>query len=181
MAREREREREREKETLGISALTIAINRYWLTIFIHSPSFFSPPVKYLLPRWTCTSRYSILIGNFRFIEGREILIAMVLGSVFAILRHPEDFIPLMRLKMTAARSGGEIPPGDHWTFSYRMLTKVSRSFSLVVRELPSELRNSVRSLIFSSFFLLFFADFGCLGTYEYHNWIIYLWIKLIYA
>ncbi|CAA6663588.1 unnamed protein product [Spirodela intermedia] len=68
---------------------------------------------------------------------------MVLRSLWTIIDHPEDLMPLVRLKMAVARIEKEIPAEPHWAFCYGMLTKVSRSFALVIQQLCTELRNAV--------------------------------------
>nr|ARE29881.1 squalene synthase [Trichosanthes truncata]ARE29882.1 squalene synthase [Trichosanthes truncata] len=66
-----------------------------------------------------------------------------MGSLGAILRHPDDFYPLLKLKMAARQVEKQIPPEPHWGFCYTMLHKVSRSFALVIQQLKPELRNAV--------------------------------------
>ncbi|KAL3749429.1 hypothetical protein ACJRO7_010527 [Eucalyptus globulus] len=66
-----------------------------------------------------------------------------MGSWGAILRHPGDFYPLMKLKMAASNAEKQIPPQPHWAFCYSMLHKVSRSFALVIQQLGTELRDAV--------------------------------------
>lgn len=66
-----------------------------------------------------------------------------MGSLGAILKHPDDFYPLMKLKMAARNAEKQIPPEPHWAFCYTMLHKVSRSFALVIQQLGTELRNAV--------------------------------------
>ncbi|XP_010526914.1 PREDICTED: squalene synthase 1-like [Tarenaya hassleriana] len=61
----------------------------------------------------------------------------------AILRHPDEFYPLLKLKMAAKKAEKQIPPEPHWGFCYSMLHKVSRSFALVIQQLGTELRNAV--------------------------------------
>ena len=68
-----------------------------------------------------------------------------MGSLGAILSHPDDFYPLLKLKMAVRHAGKQIPPEPHWAFCYTMLHKVSRSFGLVIQQLDTELRNAVRS------------------------------------
>ncbi|GFY89904.1 squalene synthase 1 [Actinidia rufa] len=65
-----------------------------------------------------------------------------MGSFGAILRHPDDFYPLLKLKMAVRHAGKQIPPEPHWAFCYTMLHKVSRSFGLVIQQLDTELRNA---------------------------------------
>jgi len=66
-----------------------------------------------------------------------------MGSLGTILKHPDEFYPLLKLKMAAKNAEKQIPPEPHWGFCYYMLHKVSRSFSLVIQQLGVELRNAV--------------------------------------
>lgn len=66
-----------------------------------------------------------------------------MGSWGAILRHPDEFYPLLKLKKAAKIAEKQIPPEPHWGFCYSMLHKVSRSFSLVIQQLGTQLRNAV--------------------------------------
>uniref|UniRef100_A0A7N0TVR8 Squalene synthase n=1 Tax=Kalanchoe fedtschenkoi TaxID=63787 RepID=A0A7N0TVR8_KALFE len=61
----------------------------------------------------------------------------------AILKHPDDVVPLLKLKVAAKRAEKQIPPEPHWAFCYTMLHKVSRSFALVIQQLGPELRDAV--------------------------------------
>ncbi|GAV62379.1 SQS_PSY domain-containing protein [Cephalotus follicularis] len=66
-----------------------------------------------------------------------------MGSLAAILKHPDDFYPLLKMKMAARHAEKQIPSEPHWAFCYTMLHKVSRSFSLVIQQLGTDLRNAV--------------------------------------
>nr|AMT75533.1 squalene synthase [Panax sokpayensis] len=66
-----------------------------------------------------------------------------MGSLGAILKHPEDFYPLLKLKFAARHAEKQIPPEPHWAFCYSMLHKVSRSFGLVIQQLGPQLRDAV--------------------------------------
>ncbi|KAK9286087.1 hypothetical protein L1049_014467 [Liquidambar formosana] len=66
-----------------------------------------------------------------------------MGSLGAILKHPDDIYPLLKLKMAARHAEKQIPVEAHWGFCYSMLHKVSRSFALVIQQLDPELRNAV--------------------------------------
>lgn len=66
-----------------------------------------------------------------------------MGSLGAVLKNPDDFYPLLKLKMAARHAEKQIPPEPHWAFCYTMLHKVSRSFALVIQQLTPELRNAV--------------------------------------
>ncbi|KAG6762898.1 hypothetical protein POTOM_033425 [Populus tomentosa] len=66
-----------------------------------------------------------------------------MGSLGAILKHPDDLYPLLKLKMAVKHAAKQIPSEPHWAFCYSMLIRVSRSFSFVVQQLGTELRNAV--------------------------------------
>ncbi|KMT00352.1 hypothetical protein BVRB_9g216620 isoform A [Beta vulgaris subsp. vulgaris] len=66
-----------------------------------------------------------------------------MGSLGAILKHPDEFYPLLKLKMAVKEAEKQIPPEAHWGFCYSMLHKVSRSFALVIQQLGTDLRNAV--------------------------------------
>ncbi|RYR69791.1 hypothetical protein Ahy_A03g016341 isoform B [Arachis hypogaea] len=66
-----------------------------------------------------------------------------MGSLGAIMKHPDDLYPLLKLKMAAKKAEKQIPSEPHWRFCYTMLHKVSRSFALVIQQLGTELRNAV--------------------------------------
>ncbi|RZB74142.1 Squalene synthase 1 isoform C [Glycine soja] len=85
-----------------------------------------------------------------------------MGSLGAILKHPDDFYPLLKLKMAARNAEKQIPPEPHWAFCYTMLHKVSRSFALVIQQLGIELRNAV-----CIFYLVLRALDTVGGTKEY--------------
>ena len=111
-----------------------------------------------------------------------------MGSLGAILKHPVDIYPLLKLKMAAKHAEKQIPREPHWAFCYSMLPRVSRSFALVIQQLDTELRNAVSiiSIAFScviclvlislSLYLRFglwlFVDYGFfhLCRYAYFIW-----------
>ncbi|KAK6121489.1 hypothetical protein DH2020_044768 [Rehmannia glutinosa] len=64
-------------------------------------------------------------------------------SLRAILRHPDDLYPMVKLKLAARQAEKQIPPEPHWAFCYTMLHKVSRSFGLVIQQLDTDLRDAV--------------------------------------
>ncbi|XP_059314269.1 squalene synthase [Lycium ferocissimum] len=66
-----------------------------------------------------------------------------MGSLRAILKNPDDLYPLIKLKLAARHAEKQIPPEPHWGFCYSMLHKVSRSFALVIQQLPVQLRDAV--------------------------------------
>jgi farnesyl-diphosphate farnesyltransferase len=66
-----------------------------------------------------------------------------MGSLGTMLRYPDDIYPLLKMKRAIEKAEKQIPPEPHWGFCYSMLHKVSRSFSLVIQQLNTELRNAV--------------------------------------
>lgn len=74
-----------------------------------------------------------------------------MGTMGAILRHPEDVYPLFKLKMAARSAEKQIPPQPHWAFCYSMLHNVSRSFALVIQQLGPDLRDAVSPFPSSDF------------------------------
>lgn len=66
-----------------------------------------------------------------------------MGSLGAILKHPDDLYPLLKLKIAARQAEKQIPREPHWSFCYTMLHKVSRSFAFVIQQLGPDLRNAV--------------------------------------
>ncbi|XP_012449773.1 squalene synthase 2 [Gossypium raimondii] len=66
-----------------------------------------------------------------------------MGSLGALMKHPDDFYPLLKLKMAARNAEKQIPSEPHWGFCFSMLHKVSRSFALVIQQLDTELRHAV--------------------------------------
>nr|XP_029143819.1 squalene synthase isoform X2 [Arachis hypogaea] len=66
-----------------------------------------------------------------------------MGSLGAVMKHPDDLFPLVKLKMAMRHAEKQIPPQPHWCFCYTMLQKVSRSFALVIQQLDTDLRNAV--------------------------------------
>ncbi|GMH02787.1 hypothetical protein Nepgr_004626 [Nepenthes gracilis] len=90
-----------------------------------------------IPRYYCLTTGLLDPHNSAFSNSE------VMGTVRAILQHPDDFYPLLKLKMAVAQAEKQIPPEPHWGFCYSMLHKVSRSFALVIQQLGSDLRNAV--------------------------------------
>ncbi|KAB2043255.1 hypothetical protein ES319_D01G003600v1 [Gossypium barbadense] len=66
-----------------------------------------------------------------------------MGSLGALMKHPDDFYPLLKLKMAARNAEKQIPSEPRWGFCFSMLHKVSRSFALVIQQLDTELRHAV--------------------------------------
>jgi hypothetical protein len=83
-----------------------------------------------------------------------------MGSLVAILKNPDEFYPLLKLKMAARHAEKQIPREPHWGFCYTMLQKVSRSFAMVIQQLDSNLRNAV-SPKFKALALFYFLAHMC--------------------
>ncbi|XP_010447047.1 PREDICTED: inactive squalene synthase 2-like [Camelina sativa] len=66
-----------------------------------------------------------------------------MGSLSTILRHPDELYPLLKLKIAINKAQKQIPLEPNLAFCYTMLHKVSKSFSLVIQQLGTELRNAV--------------------------------------
>ncbi|ESQ53653.1 hypothetical protein EUTSA_v10025392mg [Eutrema salsugineum] len=66
-----------------------------------------------------------------------------MGSLSTIVRHPDEIYPLLKLKIAITKAQNQIPLEPHLAFCYSMLQKVSKSFSLVIQQLATELRNAV--------------------------------------
>ncbi|KAL0298027.1 UNVERIFIED_CONTAM: Squalene synthase 12 [Sesamum calycinum] len=66
-----------------------------------------------------------------------------MGSLRAILRHPDDLYPMVKLKLAVRSAEKQIPAEPHWAFCYSMLHKVSRSFGLVIQQLDTDLRDAL--------------------------------------
>ncbi|KAK7283525.1 hypothetical protein RIF29_13095 [Crotalaria pallida] len=82
------------------------------------------------------------IRSIRF-EDSELEKEIGMGSMGAIVKHPGDLYPLLKLKFAVRQAEKQIPSQPHWAFCYSMLHKVSRSFSLVIQQLCPDLRNAV--------------------------------------
>ncbi|WMV13135.1 hypothetical protein MTR67_006520 [Solanum verrucosum] len=93
-----------------------------------------------------------------------------MGTLRAILKNPDDLYPLIKLKLAARHAEKQIPPEPHWGFCYLMLQKVSRSFALVIQQLPVELRDAV-----CIFYLVLRAldTVGKLGYYHLNLFVLY--------
>ncbi|KAF8033366.1 LOW QUALITY PROTEIN: hypothetical protein BT93_D2084 [Corymbia citriodora subsp. variegata] len=64
-----------------------------------------------------------------------------MGSLGAILKHPDELYPLLKLKMEARNADKQIPQQPHWRFCYSML--LLKTFAFVIEQLPTKLRDSV--------------------------------------
>lgn len=79
-----------------------------------------------------------------------------MGYLKAVLEHPDDFYPLLKLKIASKHAENQIPTEPHWEFCYTMLHKVSRSFALVIQQLHTDLRHAVWFFLFKSVYPLGF-------------------------
>lgn len=61
----------------------------------------------------------------------------------AILKNPEDFAHLLKLKVASVAANRAIPADPNLAFCYQMLGRASRSFSVVLQQLDPNLRNPV--------------------------------------
>lgn len=66
-----------------------------------------------------------------------------MGMLGTLLRHPDEIPPLVKLKIAAMQAQRAIPKDPNLAFCYRMLTRVSRSFSIVIQQLRPELRDAI--------------------------------------
>ncbi|XP_013624708.1 PREDICTED: squalene synthase-like [Brassica oleracea var. oleracea] len=66
-----------------------------------------------------------------------------MGSLSTILRHPDEIYPLLKLKLAITKAQKQIPLDPHLTFCYSTLNKVSKTFSLIIQQLGTELRDAV--------------------------------------
>lgn len=65
-----------------------------------------------------------------------------MGALSLILKHPGDIIPLYRVKCMADQAK-KLPKEPNLRFCYHMLNLVSRSFAIVIQQLPHELQDAV--------------------------------------
>ncbi|KAE8680032.1 Squalene synthase [Hibiscus syriacus] len=77
-----------------------------------------------------------------------------MGSLGALMKHPDDFYPLLKLKMAARQAEKQIPSDPHWGFCFSMFHKVSRSFALVIQQLHPQPSLGMQSAYFIWFFEL---------------------------
>ena len=64
------------------------------------------------------------------------------GKLMEVFLHPEEAVPLGKMYLAAKRAK-KLPKSPTWAFCYDMLNRVSRSFAIVIQQLPEELRNAV--------------------------------------
>lgn len=75
----------------------------------------------------------------------DVMAAVVIPWVckaIAALSRPDELIPLLRVA-SAARRAKSLPQDANLAFCYDMLNKVSRSFAVVIQQLPQDLRDPV--------------------------------------
>ncbi|GLC35682.1 hypothetical protein PLESTB_000483400 [Pleodorina starrii] len=65
-----------------------------------------------------------------------------MGKLGDILSHPDEFLPMVRM-MYAARKASMLPKDPGLAFCYGMLNDVSRSFAIVIQQLPNPLRDAI--------------------------------------
>eukprot|EP00887_Chlorella_sp_A99_P003015 scaffold9.g3015.t1 len=65
-----------------------------------------------------------------------------MGKLGEILKHPDELVPLLSMYL-AARRAKALPKQPGLAFCYGMLNRVSRSFAVVIQQLPEELRDPV--------------------------------------
>ncbi|KAK9815785.1 hypothetical protein WJX72_009464 [[Myrmecia] bisecta] len=65
-----------------------------------------------------------------------------MGKLQSILQHPDEVLPLLQMAL-AARRAKQLPKQPSLAFCYDMLNQVSRSFAIVIQQLPEQLRDPV--------------------------------------
>ncbi|KAL6770753.1 SQS1 [Auxenochlorella protothecoides x Auxenochlorella symbiontica] len=65
-----------------------------------------------------------------------------MGKLGELLSHPDEIIPMAAMYL-AARRAAVLPHDPNLAFCYSMLNKVSRSFAIVIQQLPEQLRDAV--------------------------------------
>ncbi|GMH39565.1 hypothetical protein BSKO_07463 [Bryopsis sp. KO-2023] len=65
-----------------------------------------------------------------------------MGKLKDILDHPDEFMPMVRMYFEH-RKATRLPSDRGLAFCYEILNSVSRSFSVVIQQLPSSLRDAV--------------------------------------
>lgn len=65
-----------------------------------------------------------------------------MGKLADTLRHPDEIIPMLGMFM-AAQKAKSLPKDPSLKFCYEMLNKVSRSFAVVIQQLPERLRDAI--------------------------------------
>ncbi|PNH09521.1 Squalene synthase [Tetrabaena socialis] len=65
-----------------------------------------------------------------------------MGKLGDVLSHPGEFMPLVRMYRAAQRAA-KLPQDPDLAFCYGMLNDVSRSFAIVIQQLPNPLRDAI--------------------------------------
>ncbi|KAI3429253.1 hypothetical protein D9Q98_005350 [Chlorella vulgaris] len=65
-----------------------------------------------------------------------------MGKLGELLTHPDELLPMASMYM-AARRAKQLPQEPGLAFCYDMLNRVSRSFAIVIQQLPAGLRDAV--------------------------------------
>ena len=65
-----------------------------------------------------------------------------MSKLVQIVSRPDEALALGRMYL-AAKAAKRLPPNPTWAFCYDMLNRVSRSFAIVIQQLPVELRNAI--------------------------------------
>ena len=63
-------------------------------------------------------------------------------KISELLNHPDEIIPLLGMYI-ASRKAKKLPKDESLKFCYDMLNKVSRSFAIVIQQLPERLRDAI--------------------------------------
>ncbi|KAK9826814.1 hypothetical protein WJX81_003825 [Elliptochloris bilobata] len=65
-----------------------------------------------------------------------------MGRLSQLIKHPDEVVPLFLMALAAQRAK-QLPVDQSRAFCYDMLNRVSRSFAMVIQQLPLELRDAV--------------------------------------
>mmetsp|Transcript_38362 Transcript_38362/g.85410 ORF Transcript_38362/g.85410 Transcript_38362/m.85410 type:complete len:165 (+) Transcript_38362:47-541(+) len=65
-----------------------------------------------------------------------------MGVLGDLLRHPDEFVPLVKMAL-AAKKAAKLPTHPDLAFCYEILNNVSRSFAVVIQQLPNPLRDAI--------------------------------------
>ena len=65
-----------------------------------------------------------------------------MGKLADLVRHPDEIIPMLGM-VVAAQKAKRLPKDPSLKFCYDMLNKVSRSFAVVIQQLPERLRDAI--------------------------------------
>eukprot|EP00249_Psilotum_nudum_P017783 c26488_g1_i1 orf=421-1644(-) len=66
-----------------------------------------------------------------------------MGMLGTLLKHPDEFVSLLKMKALRRQHGKQIGKDPDFAFCFDMLQRVSRSFTIVILQLDSELRDAV--------------------------------------